>query len=72
MLQHGLFGYSTRLARIDKAGDPLVQLTKVFDWDQFRETIEMARKKPRKSNGGAKGYDSVLMFKRQRHQTELR
>jgi hypothetical protein len=45
MLQHGLFGYSTRLARIDKAGNPLVQLTKVFDWDQFREIIENGSEK---------------------------
>jgi IS5 family transposase len=62
MLQYGLFDHSKRLVRIDKAGDPLVQLNKVVDWEQFRELIEMAREKPRKSNAGAKGYDTVLLF----------
>jgi IS5 family transposase len=63
MLKHRLFEYCQRLACIDKAGDPLVQLNTVVDWEQFRELIEMAREKPRKSNAGAKGYDTVLMFK---------
>lgn len=45
MLQYGLFDYSKRQARIDKAGDPLVQFNKVVDWEQFRKLIEMAREK---------------------------
>ncbi len=63
MTQFGLFDYHKRLSRIDKAGDPLVELNKVVNWEQFRELIERAREKPRKSPAGAKGYDSILLFK---------
>lgn len=63
MTQLGLFDYSKRLARIEKAGDPLVELDKMVDWEQFREIIELSREKPRKSSAGAKGYDSILLFK---------
>jgi IS5 family transposase len=63
MNQPGLFDYSKRLARIDNVGDPLAELNKVIDWEQFRELIELSREKPRKSLAGAKGYDSILMFK---------
>jgi IS5 family transposase len=63
MNQPGLFDYSNRLARIDNVGDPLAELNKAIDWEQFRELIELSREKPRKSPAGAKGYDSILMFK---------
>ena len=63
MNQPGLFDYSKRLARIDQAGDPLVKLKETVDWEQFRELIEMSRDKQRKSPAGAKGYDTILMFK---------
>ena len=63
MNQPGLFDYSKRLARIDNVGDPLAELNKVVDWEQLREFIELSREKPRKSSAGAKGYDSILMFK---------
>ena len=63
MPQFGLFDYQQRLSRIDKAGDPLVELNQVVDWEQFRELIERAREKPRKSPAGARGYDSILLFK---------
>ena len=35
----------------------------MIDWEQFRSLIEQAREKPRKSPAGAKGYDSILLFK---------
>ncbi len=63
MTQFGLFDYNKRLSRIDKAGDPLVELNKVVDWELFRQLIEQSREKPRKSPAGAKGYDSILLFK---------
>jgi len=63
MNQPGLFDYSKRLARIDNVGDPLAKLNEVIDWEQFRELIDLSREKPRKSTAGAKGYDSILMFK---------
>lgn len=63
MTQFGIFDYSKRLSRIDKAGDPLVELNHVVDWEQFRQIIDLSREKPRKSPAGAKGYDSILLFK---------
>jgi len=63
MTQFGLFDYNKRLSRIDKAGDPLVELNKLVDWELFRELIVRSREKPRKSPAGAKGYDSILLFK---------
>ena len=63
MPQFGLFNSHQRISRIDKASDPLVELNQVVDWEQFRELIDRAREKPRKSPAGAKGYDSTLLFK---------
>lgn len=63
MNQLGFFDFDIRLSRIDKAGDPLVKLNEAVDWEIFRPTLEEAKKKPVKSNAGAKGYDSVMMFK---------
>ena len=63
MNQPGLFDYSNRLARIDNVNDPFAELNRAIDWEQFRELIKLPREKPRKSPAGAKGYDSILMFK---------
>ena len=63
MPQFGLFDYQKQLTLLEKAGDPLVALDKMIDWEQFRSIIERAREKPRKSPAGAKGYDSILLFK---------
>jgi IS5 family transposase len=59
----GLFDYQKQLALLEKAGDPLIALNKMIDWEQFRSIIDRAREKPRKSPAGAKGYDSILLFK---------
>jgi len=63
MPQFGLFDYQKQLALLEKAGDPLIALNKMIDWEQFRSIIDRAREKPRKSPAGAKGYDSILLFK---------
>jgi len=63
MPQFGLFDYQKQIALLEKAGDPLIALNKMIDWEQFRSLIDRAREKPRKSSAGAKGYDSILLFK---------
>ena len=63
MPQFGLFDYQKQLTLLEKAGDRLIALDKMIDWEQFRSIIERAREKPRKSHAGAKGYDSILLFK---------
>lgn len=63
MKQLGFLDFDIRLSRIDKAGDPLTKLNETIDWELFRPILEKARKKPRKSNAGAKGFDVVMLFK---------
>jgi IS5 family transposase len=63
MKQLGFLDFDIRLNRIDKAGDPLAQLNDTVDWEIFRSTLEEARRKPKKSKAGAKGFDVVLLFK---------
>jgi hypothetical protein len=63
MKQLGFLDFDIRLHRIDMAGDPLTKLNEVIDWDIFRPIIDQAREKERKSNAGAKGFDSILLFK---------
>jgi IS5 family transposase len=63
MKQLGFLDFDTRLQRIDKAGDPLSKLNSTVDWEIFRPFLEQARRKKKKSNAGAKGFDVVLLFK---------
>ena len=63
MKQLGLFDWKDRYARIDKNGDPLLELSRVIPWDNFRPILSNIFKKIKKSNAGAKPYDVVLMFK---------
>lgn len=59
----GLFDLHFRMDKIDRNGDPLVQLAQLVDWEIFRAPVEAMRKKPRKSNAGRKFCDAVLMVK---------
>ena len=63
MNQLGFLDFNIRLQRIDKAGDPLIKINNTIDWEIFRPIIEQARKKKKKSNAGAKGFDVILLFK---------
>lgn len=63
MKQLGFFDFDIRLDRINKAGDPMVQLNDTVDWEIFRSTLDEARKKPKKSKAGSKGFDVILLFK---------
>ena len=59
----GLFDIHDRLGKLDKNEDPLLQLNRLINWEQFRPTLEQIRKKKAKSSPGPKYYDVVLMFK---------
>ena len=63
LIQLGFLDFDTRLHRLDKAGDPLATLNEIIDWEIFRPTIEKARRKEKKSNAGAPGFDAVVLFK---------
>jgi len=60
---NGLFDLHFRLEKIDKNGDPLVQLNRLVEWERFRAPIDAMREKARKSNAGRKPWDAVLMVK---------
>jgi len=49
--------------RLEKLGNPLSELEQVIDWERFRQILETARHKERKSNAGAPAKDVVMMFK---------
>ncbi len=49
--------------RLDRLGDPLVELDEAVDWSAFRRLLKIVHKKTRKSNAGARPKDVVLMFK---------
>ena len=43
MPQFGLFDYQKQLTLLEKAGDPLIEINQMIDWEQFRSLIEQAR-----------------------------
>jgi len=59
----GLFDIDNRLNKLSKTGDPLLQLSEIVPWEEFRSTLEALREKERKSNAGRKPFDVILMFK---------
>jgi IS5 family transposase len=63
MSQAGFFDFDDRLAQLNAHGNPLRLLDEAIDFEAFRETLEVIRDKPRKSNAGRRPYDVVLMFK---------
>lgn len=63
MSQAGFFDFEDRLEQLNTHGNPLRLLDEAIDFEAFRETLEVIRDKPRKSNAGRKPYDAVLMFK---------
>ena len=58
-----IFDFDMRLQELSEAGNPLVMLDKLVDWEQFRTTLETIRSKTPKNKGGRRPYDAVMMFK---------
>ena len=63
MAQSGFFDVDERLAALSAAGDPLVRLSKVVDFELFRGVLDTALNRSDRSQGGRPPYDAVLMFK---------
>lgn len=59
----GLFDIENRLNKLSKTGDPLLKLSEIVPWEDFRPNLESLREKERKSNAGRKPFDVILMFK---------
>lgn len=62
-MQPGFFDWQNRFEKLDKTGDPLLKLNTSMNWEMFRAELDELRDKQRKSNAGAKPYDTVMMFK---------
>ncbi len=50
-------------SRVDRLGNPLVELDEMIDWDGFRKILNRVNKIPIKGKAGAKPKDVVMMFK---------
>ncbi len=59
----GLFDAQTRLAKIDKNGEPLKQLNELVDWEMFRPELALLRENVDASKGGRPPIDPLLKFK---------
>jgi IS5 family transposase len=63
MGQMNLLGPQIQFERLEKMGDPLLEINKIIDWEIFREPLESAIRKPDYSKGGRPPWDVILMFK---------
>src|SRR5512135_2769050 len=61
--QPGFFDADERLKVLSAAGEPLVRLAAVVDFELFRGELETALERSDRSKGGRPPYDAVLMFK---------
>lgn len=61
-MQLNLFAEETQLQRLSKLGDSLEKL-KIIDFEAFRQLLENAFQKERKSNAGRPPFDVVMMAK---------
>jgi IS5 family transposase len=63
--QDELFGslFKYRGQRMDRLGNPLLELDVSVDWEAFRPLLARARIKTRKSSAGRKPWDVFPMFK---------
>lgn len=61
--QPGFFDADERLKALSVSGDPLERLSKVVDFEVFREDLEVALVRSHRGKGGRPPYDAVVMFK---------
>jgi len=60
-----IFGslFDSQDIRLDKLGNPLIELDEAVDWEAFRPMLDKAHAKKRKSKLGAPRKDVVMVFK---------
>lgn len=61
--QSGFFDVDDRLRWLNEAGDPLVRLAAVVDFELFRGELERALMRSDRAKGGRPPYDAVVMFR---------
>jgi transposase, IS5 family len=62
-MQLGFFEVSDCYARLDKAGDPLVKLQELIDWEGLRELLAPLSHESNGTKGGRPGYAALLIVK---------
>jgi IS5 family transposase len=64
-VQAGFFGVEDRLAAISAGGDPLERLSRVVDFEVFRDELHdaLGRGPKPQNKGGRPAHDAVMMFK---------
>ncbi len=62
-MQIGFYDIERRFERLDKLKDSLKVLSKLIDFEIFREEIEKGLEKKRKDNSGRKAFDKIMLFK---------
>lgn len=60
---NGFFDIHFRLDELKHAGDPLIKINEIINWELFRSELEKIYDKERKTTAGRKHFDVVLMFK---------
>lgn len=63
MAQNGFFDFDERCSQLNHAGNPLLTLNTMIDFEAFRPILQQIRNKQRKNTSGRKPFDVVLMFK---------
>ena len=63
MKQLGFFDVVDHLKRLSDAGDPLLDLGRIIDFEAFRPVLDIALDYSEGSKGGRPSYDPVAMFK---------
>jgi IS5 family transposase len=66
MSQMGFFDAAKRLTMLSAKGDPLVSISALVPWEQFRGDIEavvLTADEARKSNAGRKPIDALVLFR---------
>lgn len=61
--QPGFFDLDERYAALSAAGDPLLRLGELVDFELFRRPLIRALRRSERRKGGRPPYDPVLMFK---------
>jgi len=62
-MQIGFFDINKRYEQLNQLKDPLLELSKLIDFEMFRKEIEKGLEKERKDNSGRKPFDKVMLFK---------
>ena len=63
MGQKNIDGMQIQLNKLEKMGDPLIEINKVIDWEIFRKPLENGIRQEKYEKGGRPAWDVILMMK---------